>query len=452
MTRKNLDKLVMTLVVAILVSMGAARVASAQILKVPVFPRPVYFGNYVSGITAGFAHTCVNRFDGSVYCWGLNGNGQIGITSTANCIQAPNYNTPYPCVDRPQLVVGNGMSQIAAGDNHTCAMSPSGVVNCWGSGGSGQGGNDYNDHPAPQVVATNFAFSSIAAGGNTSCGISSGQIVCWGDAPKGSFIGVPKTPNVVPAWSGASFQSVAVGYQFLCGLNATGGGWFDDDCIGADARGQLGADPTASWMPKDSFGLAFAKFWLFGSMNNGFSAPGNTRVAAGRDFSCVDHSDGTVQCVGANQAGQLGIGFTSFASKPYEWSTIRVGGAQGAAQLHGVVAGWSHACALDASGHAFCWGNGEYGQLGNGSGSGGSGNYYATTPQMVVDTTGAAPTFRALAAGALHTCGIGTDNYIYCWGDNTFGQVGVGLNNLGMRPSGFGYATFTPKAVRTAGL
>ena len=449
MTRKYFGTVAM-FVIAILVSMGAAKAASAQIVKQPPNLRwpPIYLGNIVGGITAGFEHTCVTKWDGSVYCWGWNGNGQIGITSTANCIQAPNYNTPNPCVDKPQLVVATGVSQVVAGDTHTCSLA-SGVVSCWGGGGSGQLGNDYNDHPAPQVVATNFSFSSIAAGGSTSCGISNGQIVCWGQAPKGKFLGVPKTPNVVNA--ATDFQSIAVGSQFFCAVEGSSSTWLYDVCIGDDARGQLGVDPTASWVPKDSSGLAFANFFVFSSANTGTVAPGTTRVVAGRDFSCAEYADGTVHCTGANGAGQLGIGSVSTYPKPYEWSALPVGGTQ-PAQLHGVAAGWAHACALDASGHAYCWGNGEYGQLGNGSGSGGSGNYYATTPQLVVDTTGAAPTFRALAAGALHTCGVGTDNYIYCWGDNTFGQIGVGLNNLGIRPSGFGYATFTPKAVRTAGL
>jgi len=189
-------------------------------------------------------------------------------------------------------------------------------------------------------------------------------------------------------------------------------------------------------MPKDSFNQPFANFFVFSSVNTGSIAPGITRIVAGRDFSCAEHADGTIQCVGANGAGQLGVGFASPSPKQYEWSAPPVGGTQ-PAQLHGVTAGWAHACALDASGHAYCWGNGEYGQLGNGSGSGGSGSYYATTPQLVVDTTGAAPTFRALAVGALHTCGVGTDNYVYCWGDNEYGQLGVGYHNLGF--SGFNY-------------
>jgi alpha-tubulin suppressor-like RCC1 family protein len=431
MTRKTLRRLVVVFGMAAVFSMAPAPRASAQIVA---YPYPVYFqlnlGTYVSGITAGFAHTCVRRGNGSVYCWGLNSNGEIGVTSTANCILGSNYNSPYPCVDKPQSVIGTGVSQVAAGDNHTCALL-SGVVSCWGAGGSGQVGNDYSDHPAPQVVATNGVFTSIAAGGNTTCGVSSSEALCWGEAPAGTFLGAQKTPNVVNTVY-PIVQSVAVGKQFLCVLM---GSSLVDFCIGNNASGQLGVDPTVNGTSVNHI--------VPSSMNS--QSVANVRMTGGRSTSCVEHSDGTAQCVGANQAAQLGVGFSSSR----EWSTLPVGGTL-PAQLHGVTAGWAHTCALDANNHAFCWGSGEYGQLGNGGGSGGSGSYYSTTPQMVVDTTGAAPTFRALAAGAQHTCGIGTDNYVYCWGDNTFGQIGAGLNNVGPAGSFGGYATFTAKAVRTA--
>src|SRR5215831_7032557 len=271
MTRKTFRTLVTMFGAALI--LAAANLVSAQILKSPILHLPPAFYTYVSGITAGFEHTCVNRLDGSVYCWGWNGNGQIGITSTANCIQGSNYNSPNPCVDKPQLVLSTGVSQLAAGDTHTCGMSSNGVVNCWGGGGAGQVGNDYTDHPGPQVVATNFLFSSITAGGSTSCGIASGQIVCWGQAPKGLFIGAPKTPSAVSA--ATDFRSIAVGNQFLCALEGSTSTWLYDDCIGDDARGQLGADPTASWMPRDSQNLAFANFFVFSSANSGSVAPGN---------------------------------------------------------------------------------------------------------------------------------------------------------------------------------
>jgi alpha-tubulin suppressor-like RCC1 family protein len=84
--------------------------------------------------------------------------------------------------------------------------------------------------------------------------------------------------------------------------------------------------------------------------------------------------------------------------------------------LSGVSTGTDHACALNPGGSAYCWGNGNWGQIGNGA----TGNF--NRPQAVSGGL----TFRKIAAGYLHTCGITTDNHIFCWGNNAFGQLGVG--------------------------
>jgi alpha-tubulin suppressor-like RCC1 family protein len=84
-------------------------------------------------------------------------------------------------------------------------------------------------------------------------------------------------------------------------------------------------------------------------------------------------------------------------------------------QLHGVTTGRTHACALDPFGAAWCWGNGDAGQAGNGS----YGIYRGAVP------VSGGKVFRALAAGLDHTCGLATDSRIYCWGDNYYGQLGA---------------------------
>lgn len=76
----------------------------------------------------------------------------------------------------------------------------------------------------------------------------------------------------------------------------------------------------------------------------------------------------------------------------------------------------THACALDADGAAFCWGDGVYGRLGRAD--------QAMEPAPVAVETGLA--FRSISAGGFHTCGIGTDGYTYCWGFNAYGQLGDG--------------------------
>jgi alpha-tubulin suppressor-like RCC1 family protein len=90
--------------------------------------------------------------------------------------------------------------------------------------------------------------------------------------------------------------------------------------------------------------------------------------------------------------------------------------------LHGVTVGQDHACALDPSGNAFCWGHGQWNQVGQ-TAIGSAPPVAAPTPVAVLTSV----QFRALAAGDQHTCGIGTDNHIYCWGRDEFGQLGIGF-------------------------
>jgi alpha-tubulin suppressor-like RCC1 family protein len=144
------------------------------------------------------------------------------------------------------------------------------------------------------------------------------------------------------------------------------------------------------------------------------------RVSTEEYFTCADLANGTVQCFGLNDRGQLGSGATVTATPVPQ----TVGGGMA---LHGVSTGSEHACALDPSGAAFCWGINNRAQLGNGGGGVDSSVPVAVSPAADGNTT-----YRAIAAGGEHTCAIGTNNHIYCWGDNAWGQQGnhFGPGNL----------------------
>jgi len=145
------------------------------------------------------------------------------------------------------------------------------------------------------------------------------------------------------------------------------------------------------------------------------------RGSADWNYTCADRVDGTVRCFGNNRFGQLGNntgGASTFTSQS-------VGSGM---QLSGVSAGYSHACALDPNGNPWCWGDNSYGQLG-------AGDPYANppvapitsaTPLRVIFSYVAPLTFRAITAGKNHTCAIGKDNHIYCWGQKEYGQLGIG--------------------------
>ena len=143
---------------------------------------------------------------------------------------------------------------------------------------------------------------------------------------------------------------------------------------------------------------------------------------------------GLAYCWGLNAHGQLG---RVTGAQPRDSSAAPVAGAIVFARL---FAGKYHTCGLTAAGVAYCWGRNDYGQLGNGSTTA----YNTGTTTVSAVATGL--TFRSLSLGELSTCGVtgtpstallgpsATPGTVYCWGDNSFGQVGNGLTSTASTP------------------
>lgn len=149
---------------------------------------------------------------------------------------------------------------------------------------------------------------------------------------------------------------------------------------------------------------------------------GIAHIAAGWNSSCVVQSDSTAWCIGQNEFGQLGNGSKSPSSSP-----VQVQGLTGVVQ---VTVGMSHACALvyatptSTAGSVKCWGENSSGQLGNAS----------TTESSVPVNAGTRVDFVSVAAGGQHTCALTTTNDVYCWGDGSFGQLGRGTTTSSSIP------------------
>jgi alpha-tubulin suppressor-like RCC1 family protein len=156
-------------------------------------------------------------------------------------------------------------------------------------------------------------------------------------------------------------------------------------------------------------------------------------IAVGDLYTCGVTSSGTAYCWGNNEAGQLGNGSIAH-------STPAPVAVSGGLTFTALAAGSWHTCGLTGSGAAYCWGNNGWGRLGDGS------TTSSTTPVVVSGGL----VFAALALGEYHTCGLVGSGAAYCWGSNSLGQLGNGSTTDASSPVPVsGGLTFTAIAVGT---
>lgn len=142
-------------------------------------------------------------------------------------------------------------------------------------------------------------------------------------------------------------------------------------------------------------------------------------ISGGYEFTCGLTIAGKAYCWGRDNAGQLGNGELENQVKPVAVEDTP----DGATKYASIATGSSHTCALSTAGKVYCWGNGEFGQLGDGE----SGlDAYDSVPVPVADPTSGAVQFTSITTGNSFTCGATTSGQAYCWGHYSEGQLGVG--------------------------
>lgn len=156
-------------------------------------------------------------------------------------------------------------------------------------------------------------------------------------------------------------------------------------------------------------------------------ASGTLAMDVGDFHGCVVRTDGKLFCWGANGAGQLGTGNTTQQISLGSASAVDFGSGVAARIVPvEVAAGGNHTCARLSDGKVFCWGNNSSGEVGQSSGSS------FTSPQAV--TFGSGVVARAIGAGFTHSCAVLGDGTVRCWGGNAAGQLGDGTTNGSSTP------------------
>ena len=391
----------------------------------------------VTSVDTGAHHTCARLSDRTVQCWGAAGSGQLGNGQTA-------------AVRVPVQVDGllSGVTTVSAGST-ACAVQD-GVLSCWGGGATGAlGDGSFLDGvvPAPVSGPADGAAAVSTAAGHTCAVTATGGLLCWGRNTDGELGDGTTTTSPTPVEvTGLStgVSAVAAGTGFSCALRTTGAVL----CWGDNAHGQLGDDSSrASATPVQVSGLVH----------------GALSVSAGGSFACAVRDDGSVSCWGDNADGQLGDGSTTPSPVPvrvsglpgpavsvsagadhacavtadgagYCWGSNvngRLGtGVSGARSLTAtlvtgltagvtaIAAGGRHSCAV-VSAAVECWGGNTAGQLGNGSA-----DLLSSTPSPVHGIGSGATT---VSAGDDDSCAV-VAGALRCWGSRAHGAVGDGTS------------------------
>ncbi|MEZ4704929.1 MAG: hypothetical protein R3A11_07060 [Bdellovibrionota bacterium] len=144
------------------------------------------------------------------------------------------------------------------------------------------------------------------------------------------------------------------------------------------------------------------------------SVPNFASIAMGSEHACGLTDLGAVYCWGYNVYGQLGVGGNADRYLP---ESIDMTGLAGVV-FEKIDAGASHTCGLTTTGLVYCWGINQYGQLGINSTSTQYEPMLVEMPSMV--------TFHDLALGLYHSCALGNNHRVYCWGNNESMQIGDG--------------------------
>jgi alpha-tubulin suppressor-like RCC1 family protein len=351
-----------------------------------------------TAIAAGADHTCAISVDGDTYCWGSNQYRQLGdAVSDETCA-----NGSLACSSTPVLLENAPrFTALAASLWSTCGLDASGRAHCWGFGLAGRRGEPLPaSSGVPVTVPGGHAFVALtaSAAGNRTCGLdSAGDAWCWGLA------------NDAARGDGTSPAIFA------------------------------GPDPVANGTKLVS-------------------------VSVGAQHACGIDAARNAVCWGSNQFGQLGVGSSALDGGLRESATpVAV---RGGLAVNEIVAGPGHTCALQTGGAPYCWGLSfphdaksaavsrpdrrtiqhgsvpvpletaatRWARLGAGTSQtcaltvDGELYCFRTTPApgvaRRVERVESDQPFVEFAVGGNHACALGADGFAYCWGSSHAGQAG----------------------------
>ena len=348
-------------------------------------------------VAVGGGHSCARKSDGTLWCWGGNYCGQLGINQFSGVYAAK----PLP-MQAGAFTIDSDVAEVALGGKqfvtdplgprheHSCALKKDGSLWCWGNNDYGQLGNATTTSasipvPTPPILGNDVA--EVSLGWYHTCARKTDNTAwCWGansmgQLGNGTTSNVPFPVQVGLNTLGSNVAQIRAGGETTCARKTDGTVW----CWG---RGTI---DIAN--PQQVAGL------------------GNTVVdiAVGSSHACARKNDGTLWCWGFNSLGQLGIGNTDSINTVVQTGATTLGN-----NVAQVALGTDFGCAIKTDGTLWCWGQQLHGEIGNGSDET-TGSCQTTPVQIGANTLGNKVAGVALGDG--HACALKDDGTVWCWGE-----------------------------------
>jgi alpha-tubulin suppressor-like RCC1 family protein len=393
-----------------------------------------------STLAVGFSHACFLFTTGGVKCWGGGGDGQLGQGSQLPIGAAPNQmgaNLAYV-----NLGANRKVTQVAAGENRSCAVFDNGQVKCWGNNAYGALGlgdivnrgdtaTGMGDNLPTVDLGAGLKVAEMAMGESHACArFTDGRVKCWGSNVSGSLgIGAAADRGGSPGDMGDNLPFVQLGtgrkavelvacFSHACARLDNG----SVKCWGINDNGQLGIGDTIA-----RGGSASDMGDNLPAVNLGAGRTAR-QIYCGHRSTCAVLDDGTVKCWGLNASGQLGQGdMSDRGALPSDMGDnllpIRLGTGR---TVKRIVSGVSHKCAILDDGTTKCWGANDSGQLGIGSTSTmGTSSFQMGDALLAIDF-GTGRRAVSLSLGLHHSCALLDNGAVKCWGYGPDGELGNG--------------------------